>query len=238
MRLLKAARPHIRLPVPDLTLHEGPPVFSLHAKLRGGRLERDDYLRLDDAQRRRLASDLAGFFADLHALPVETMRAAGAEPVEWWDVRPSTLEPVWANLPEGVRRLAEHALAAYREPGVDARTDVYGFFDGHGWNMAFDHAAGRLNGIYDFADSGLGPREREFVHVSLTHVELAWLTVDAYEAETGFVIDRRLVARFIAAQRLSEYAGALALDDGAEMWRDALVRWFEEAPRFGWQVEG
>ena len=34
---------------------------------------------------------------------------------------------------------------------------VYGFFDGHGWNMAFDHARGRLNGIFDFGDSGFGP---------------------------------------------------------------------------------
>ncbi len=47
------------------------------------------------------------------------------------------------------------------------RTSVFGYFDGHGWNMAFDHEQGVLNGVYDFADAAIGPRSREFVYSNL-----------------------------------------------------------------------
>jgi len=228
VRLLAALRPHVTLPVPEMTLHEGPPLFSLHAKLPGVRLEHDDYLRLDDAQRRRLASDLARFFAELHTIPPPEMRAAGAEPVEWWDTRVETLEPVWNTLPADGAQPARETIAAYRQLAFDEADAVYGFFDAHGWNMAFDQDAGRLNGIFDFADSGFGPREREFVQVSLTHPELARLTLDAYEAIAHRRIDRKRVFLLTAAQRLSEYAGALENGEALELVRGFAVDWFRQ----------
>jgi aminoglycoside phosphotransferase (APT) family kinase protein len=228
VRLLAALRPHVTLPVPEMTLHEGPPLFSLHAKLPGVRLEHGDYLKLDDGERRRLASDLARFFAELHALPAPVMRAAGAEPVEWWDTRIDTLEPVWNTLPADVVKPAHETIAAYRLLAFGESDAVYGFFDAHGWNMAFDRDAGRLNGIFDFADSGFGPREREFVQVSLTHPELARLTLDAYEAFAQRRIDRRLVFLLTAAQRLSEYAGALENGEALDLVRGFAVDWFRQ----------
>ena len=151
--LLGAAGPFLTMAVPKMTIHEGPPLFSIHEKLRGPTLERADYGRLDEVAREQLAGDLALFFAELHAIDPSTMRAAGAEPIGIWDTEEATLRTVWRHLPEAMRGRAEAALRDYRDLRPDPLGDVYGFFDAHGWNMAFDHKQGRLNGIFDFASA-------------------------------------------------------------------------------------
>jgi hypothetical protein len=55
--LLAAARLRLSMAVPDMTIHEGPPLFSLHGKLPGETLDRDNYARLDQEARDRLAED-------------------------------------------------------------------------------------------------------------------------------------------------------------------------------------
>ena len=42
--LLAVIRPAVTMPVPDLTLHPGPPLFSRHRKLKGEHLLRAQYL--------------------------------------------------------------------------------------------------------------------------------------------------------------------------------------------------
>lgn len=226
-RLLAALRPHVSLPVPHMTLH-GRPLFSLHPRLHGMTLDRRHYAGLPIAGRARLAHELARFFAELHEIPVVTMRQAGGEPVEWWDTEPATLAPAWPHLPRDVTASAREAIDAYRNLRFDPAKDVYGFFDAHGWNMAFDHDQGRLNGIFDFADSGIGPRSREFVQVSLIHPELARLAIEAYEDKTGIAIDRRAVFLLAAAQRLSEFAGAVETGESYDLVRGFVLDWFDQ----------
>ena len=161
--LLAAVRPRLSMAVPDMTIHEGPPLFSLHPKLPGATLERDGYRRLDDDARRRLADDIALFLAELHAIDPQIMRTAGALPVGWWDTgdgnaRASLAAVAGASWQAGAQR--DRRLPGFRH---DPLGEVYGFFDAHGWNMAFDHREGRLKGIFDFADLGFGPPHREFV---------------------------------------------------------------------------
>ena len=71
----------------------------------------------------------------------------------------------------------------------DPLGEVFGQFDGHGWNMAFDHAAGWLNGIYDFGDAGIGVRHRDFIYCGLTSLDLMARVVLAYGAATGLAVD-------------------------------------------------
>ncbi len=94
--------------------------------------------------------------------------------------------------------------------------------------MAFDHQEGRLKGIFDFADSGLGPPHREFVQISLIAPELAARTVEAYEARTGRVLDRRRVFLLTAAMRLSELAGAIETGEHVDGIRGFVLDWFEQ----------
>lgn len=227
-RLLAAVAPHLALPVPCLTLHEGSPLFSAHAKLPGETLLRDGYRQLGGAGRDRLADDLALFFAQLHALDAAVMRAAGALPVGVWDTRDGTLEPVWNLLPPACRTQARAALDAYRALGPDPLGTCYGFFDAHGWNMAFDAERGVLNGIFDFADSGLGSVHREFVPVSLIDPDLTARTICAYERQTGRAIDRRRVFLQTAAMRLSELAGEIKTGGAVGWTRDLVLDWLAQ----------
>jgi len=216
------------MPVPRMTLHEGPPLHSTHGKLPGGTLERAAYARLAEPAKDRLAADLALFFAELHALDVEAMREAGAQPVGWWDTSDGTLAPVWDMLPRAIAAEAAGALAAFRALGPDPLGERYGFFDAHGWNMAFDEAAQRLNGIFDFADSGVAPVHREFAPVSLVEPDLAARAAHAYERATGRPLDRRRIFLITAAMRLSELAGEIAARGNVEWVRGLVVEWFTQ----------
>lgn len=224
-RILAAVRPHLAMPVPDMTLVEGPPLFSLHPLLPGDVLERDAFRRLTDADRDRLAQDLARFFADLHAIDPGEARAAGAEPIGVWDTEDATLAPIWATLPAQASARAMDAITAYRNLGPDPHGEVYGFFDAHGWNMAFDHAAGRLNGIFDFADSGFGPVHREFVPVSFVDPDLTVRAMAAYAARTGRRIDAHRVHLLTSAMLASELAGAMETGVNEAAIRQSLVDW-------------
>lgn len=228
-RVLRVLQPLVTMPVPRMTLHEGEFLFSAHEKLPGSTLEAAQYGRLSEAARDGLARDLALFFSELHAIPAAIMRDAGAEPIGVWDTADATLAPVWPTLPGSVRETARAAIAAYRALPSDPLGEVYGFFDAHGWNMAFDHDAGRLGGIFDFADSGFGPLHREFVQVSLISPDLAARTIRAYKVRTGRTIDPARVFLLASAMRLSELAGAMEADaDNVGFIRGLVTGWMQQ----------
>lgn len=222
--LLGLVRPAVPLPVPDLTLVEGPPLFSRHAKIPGEHLLAEHYAGLPDEARRRLAEDLARFHAGLHRLDPARMAAAGAGPVEAWGGAERIGAKALPALPPELRPAAERLLDAYGRLPPEPHAPVYGFFDGHGWNMAFDHGRQRLNGIYDFADSGIGPLHQEFVYSGFVSPDLSTRLVAAYEALTGLALDRRRIVLLTGTHRLWELA-ELA-DDPAH--GPAMVRSFAD----------
>ena len=84
---------------------------------------------------------------------------------------------------------------------------TYGFFDVHGWNFAFNHANHRLNGIYDFADSGFGPLHQEFIYSNWIAPDLTARIVAEYETLTGRALDLPRIELLSGVLRLSELAG-------------------------------
>jgi hypothetical protein len=84
--------------------------------------------------------------------------------------------------------------------------ETYRFFDGHGWDMAFDPTAEQLKGVHDFGDSGIGSVHQEFIHSSLIDPDLTWRMVDAYEGETGRKTDWERATVLIGMHRLGEVA--------------------------------
>jgi hypothetical protein len=204
--LLAVIRRAVTMPVPDLTLQPGPPLFTRHVKLRGGHLLTAHYELLPLESRRRLAADLALFYAQLHTLDAGEMEAAGARAIRPW-IRPDDiLRRIWPVLPPALRRYAERTLAAWQQLPADPHGVTYGFFDGHGWNMAFDHSARRLNGVYDFADSGFGPLHQEFIYSNWIAPDLTARIVTDYEALTGRSLDRQRIDLLTGVHRLSELA--------------------------------
>jgi aminoglycoside phosphotransferase (APT) family kinase protein len=204
--LLAIIHPAVTLPTPRMSLHQGPPLFSRHDKLRGTYLEPSVYARLEERARDRLAEDLARFYAELHALPAAAMRAAGATTLQPWLEPDEILRRAWPVLTDTLRAHAERIIAAWRALPPDPHGEAYGFFDGHGWNMAFDIGAARLNGVYDFGDSGFGPLQQEFIYSNMISTDLTARIVDRYEGFTGRSLDRRRIALLFEVLRLSELA--------------------------------
>lgn len=226
-RLLAVVRNHVSMPVPDLTLYDGPPVFSRHSKIHGDHLLTEHYDRLTDAERATLADQLARFYAQMHAIPEGDVAAVGARPIKAWLSPDDVLRKVRPVLPDGLRAFAERAIADWAGLPPDPHGTTYGFFDGHGWNMAFDQERGRLNGIYDFADSGFGSLQQEFVYSNLIARDLTARIIDAYERMTGRAIDRQRVAILTGAHRLSELAEFAHDAELRPMLLQFLARWVD-----------
>ncbi|PLP56047.1 aminoglycoside resistance protein [Mesorhizobium loti] len=207
--LLDVIRPAIVMPVPDIQLIAGPRIFSRHRKLKGNYLETPHYARLPAEAREDLALRLARFYVDLHGLDVETMRAAGAGPVEAWSQPDVVRDKVLPVLSGDLKILAERIIASWADLPPDPYGTTYGFFDGHGWNMAFDHETNRLNGVYDFADSGFGPLHRDFIYSNFISTDLTERIVSGYEALSGCVLERERIEVLTGAHRLWELAEAV-----------------------------
>ncbi|MGE0241906.1 MAG: phosphotransferase family protein [Parvibaculaceae bacterium] len=204
--LLAAVRPHIAMPVPELSLIAGPPLFSRHRKLKGEHLIAADYAHLPERARSGLAAALARFYADLHGLDTTRMTAAGAAAIRPWLAPDDILRKAWPILPAKLRAPTERSVTAWRELAPDPYGTIYGFFDGHGWNMAFDHATRRLNGVYDFADSGLGPLHQDFIYSNFISRDLTSRIIAGYEHTTGRLLDHRRIVLLTTIHRLSELA--------------------------------
>lgn len=227
-RILAMVRAHAELPVPDLVLFEAPKLFSRHRKLPGTFLEPADYLPLSEIQRDAIAEKMAGLYAALHAIPHAEARAAGAVRVSEW------------MLPDEVARSAPHLpphLLPHLTPTLEAYTAelarqpgelIYGYFDGHGWNMAFDKATGVLNGVYDFADSGFGARHQDLSYSNWISRDLTLRIIDRYERITGLSIDRDRVMLYSAMLRFVEYAEAAPDRDDVADRLAAIESWFAE----------
>ncbi|MBX5042839.1 aminoglycoside phosphotransferase family protein [Rhizobium lentis] len=229
--LLDIVRPSLSMAVPDMRIHDGPPIFSSHAKLEGEHLIAEDYDALAVGDRQRLADDLARFYAELHALDADRLRAAGAGAILPWQSPEVVREKALPRLPPEIKRFAEAVVSDFQALPPDPYGNVYGFFDGHGWNMAFDHAQARLNGIYDFADSGFGPLHQEFIYSNFISHDLTARIVSAYEMLTGRRLDRRRIAILTGFHRLSELAELADDPANVEQMIQSAATWAAAADR-------
>ncbi|MGO7093025.1 aminoglycoside phosphotransferase family protein [Rhizobium leguminosarum] len=204
--LLDIVRPSLSMAVPDMRIHDGPPIFSSHAKLDGEHLIAEDYDALGEGDRQHLAEDLARFYAELHVLDADRLRSAGAGAIQPWQSPETVRTRALPLLPPDIKSFAQAIISDFEALPPDPYGSIYGFFDGHGWNMAFDHAQKRLNGIYDFGDSGFGPLHQEFIYSNFISPDLTARIVSAYEMLTGRRLDRRRIAILTGFHRLSELA--------------------------------
>lgn len=228
-RILALIRPRVPLPVPDLILHETPVLFSQHLKLSGGFLETVDYLPLSAAQRDAVAEKMAGLYAVLHAIPHAEIRATGVTAVDPWPA-PETVAHCASYLPDDLRPHLAATIEAFSAISLDPSEAVYGYFDGHGWNMAFDKQTGVLNGVYDFADSGFGPRHQDLSYSNWIARDLTLRIIDRYERLTGHSIDRDRVMLYSQMLRFVEFADTAPDAPDLPDRLAALRQWFAGGP--------
>ena len=227
--ILAAVRPRLSIPVPDMQLFEKPILFSRHDKIPGEHLLHDQYERLTGEARDRLAETLARFHAELHALAPETMQRAGATAIKPWlsfaEIRAKALPLV----PAEHRARCQRALDLYGVLAPDPLGTTYGFFDGHGWNMTFDHTRQQLSGVYDFADSGFGALHQDFIYSTFVSFDLTRMIIDRYARMTGRTIDKERVVLLTGLHRLSELAELAEDSRHVDMARSNVAFWAANA---------
>jgi aminoglycoside phosphotransferase (APT) family kinase protein len=218
-------QPRLSLAVPRLTLLETPVLFSVHAKLAGDHLLSAQYLGLPVSVRDRMAGQLARFYAELHALDQADLRALDESPIEaWLDAETIRVRALPLMEPEEAV-WAEAILSSWQDLPPDPFGKIYGYFDGHGWNMAFDHATGTLNGVYDFGDSGFGDLSQEFIYSDLIAPDLTDRIIARYAALTGRAVDPNRVHLLTGVHRLTELAAAAGDPDTEPLMRESWRAW-------------
>lgn len=225
-RILSLIRPLVPVAVPDMVLHESPTLFSQHSKLAGQFLQTHDYLPLSEAQRDAIAEQMAGLYAALHAIPHAVARASGATAIDPW-LSAAEVAKSAAHLPEHLRPILAETIAAYGAVPASPDETVYGYFDGHGWNMAFDPETGVLNGVYDFADSGFGPRHQDLSYSNWISRDLTVRIIGRYERMAGRSIDRDRVMLYSQMLRFVEFADTPPESSDLADRLSALRDWFD-----------
>ncbi|WP_226578446.1 aminoglycoside phosphotransferase family protein [Acuticoccus sediminis] len=185
---LALARRHLATPrIPDMTVHRAPRLFSEHPYLEGSLVDPATYHAMPETARDRLADEVAAVYVALHRIPVAEVEEAGIGRVAAW--------PSAERLFDAAARVLDPPLLASvgatlgRVSVSLPDTMVFGHFDTHGWNMACDTATGRLDGLFDFGDAGLGPRHTDLSYPSFVSPDLTLRVLRRYEARGGRPVD-------------------------------------------------
>lgn len=221
--LLALVHPRVDLTVPLLELHEDP-LFSAHSMIPGQALDGDAYLSLGQHQRDELAEVLAVFYAQLHAIPLADAKAAGAGAAEPFPDPDDLLSQVLPLLNPDQQAWARSVTESMADLSPDPVT-VFSWFDGHGWNMAFDRQAGRLNGAFDFADAGIGGLHHDLIHTNLIHPDLTRRLAARYTRLTGRDLDPRRMSVLTGMHRLFDLAQSHDDPDFGQLTRKLLDDW-------------
>jgi hypothetical protein len=228
--LLSFLRPRITMPLPQQVLFDGDEPFTQHRAIPGDKLLSDDYLMLGEGSRNALAMRMAQLYAELHQLPLTRMQQAGAVNVDPWMSPDEILERALPRVPRGYKGWARSVVSAYRKLTIEGDELIFGYFDGHGWNMAFDFTTATLNGVYDFADAGFGSRHRDLSYSNWISADLTLRIIDRYEELTRFQVNREIVMLYSSALRLAELAEG-ELDEGLAVAN--VVHWMDELKLIG-----
>lgn len=230
--LLVLAARHVPVPVPTLTLHRAQAarfgLFSEHRRLRGDMVDAAAYHGFDDATREQLAADLAATYAALHRIDLDDARAAGAGPVAAWASADAIFPALSAVLDPALLGAAARVLSVAATLPDEAA--VFGHFDTHGWNMAFDLTAGRLAGLFDFGDAGIGPLHRDLSYPCFVSPDLAARTVRRYRSLTRHTVVLERVFTLHTVLRLVEVAAAREEERARFVWM--LTDWLAALSRF------
>lgn len=219
---------HTRLQVPHVALLHEPALIAMHEMVLGETVDAATYRTMDAAQREGLAQTLARWFADLHAIAPQTVRDAGCDRAA---ARWPSAERILTGLSDRLDPALLACAAHYLSRGLGDPPDrlVFGHFDSHGWNMAYDYTARRLVGLFDFGQAGIGSLHTDLSYPAFVSPDLAARTARAYAARTGRSIDVARVLDRHTTLLLLEIVWDAARDP-ARVW--ALTDWLAARTRF------
>jgi aminoglycoside phosphotransferase (APT) family kinase protein len=229
-KLLSLVTRFCDLPAPQPASFERPRFHTMHRKLAGTALDPAAYAKLDEAERHEIGGQLGRFYAQLHAIEPALWREAGAGPVQTWLDASAIRRRITPLLPSDLRAWAEPALERWAQLPPDPLGSVHGYFDGHGWNMAYDATNHQLTGVFDFADAGFGPLHQEFIYSNLISPDLTRRIMDSYEHHGGRKLDRDRITLLTDIHRLWELAEEHQHPENIETMIEAARAWLAVRP--------
>jgi aminoglycoside phosphotransferase (APT) family kinase protein len=184
--------------------------FAWHRKIPGEHLTPEAYAALSESQEGAMAATLAQFFAALHAATPRLGPLGYMEPFPWY-LPPGEMRAAAPGvIPPDLAAHFTQVMAAYEALNVPPGDMVFGYFDAHGQNMAFDPENGRLVGLYDFADCGTGDRHADFHPLNTISPDLTARVVERYAALTGIAVDLKRVHFYTVLAEYSALFEAIA----------------------------
>jgi aminoglycoside phosphotransferase (APT) family kinase protein len=228
-RMVAGLRGRVTLLIPDTTIVESKPPFAVHRLIQGEPLTTELYDGLSLELRERLVTDLATFFHETHAIPLELA-------CDWlgvsWEGKSAAAAmrgtPLWFSQ-EAVRELRSRldkildteeqdvfVDTVRRFEALDTYPDymVFGHGDIHGFNLALrlDTLGPRLTGVFDFGCAGILDIHEDFFRLSLVSEDLLERVVAQYGRLGGSErrIDReriRIYYRAFLFYLMSEVSG-------------------------------
>lgn len=151
----------ISIQIPKTEIFSGKHPFSIHRKILGGNLLEEDFLKLSNLEKDKLAYDLSLFFSEMHSIPIKNLKHLE---LSYWD-RYERVFPNKEIIVNTIRKTNELGLIVknfileFVEVYFDNegnKKNVFGHFDVMSKNLAFDLKKNKLNGIFDFGDCGIG----------------------------------------------------------------------------------
>jgi aminoglycoside phosphotransferase (APT) family kinase protein len=199
------------LAIPRVTYFEGEYPFSLHTKILGGFLREEDYSSLTEGDKNIFAEQIAEFLSQLHGIPLAEVAPLALPVWNRFDAFPGSdvildvLAQDTALTPEEKDFLRAFCVRYFSAP-AEASDVVFGHCDIMPKNLAYDYRRRRINGIYDFGDSGLVRYAFEFNQMALDWPFDAMRRVAVlYDALTGRQTGMARIADHALFNRLCFY---------------------------------
>jgi hypothetical protein len=225
--VLSLLRNRVSLAIPRMSINEDDYVFSSHKMLPGNHLTTKQYRQLPETAKNDLAQIMASFFADIHTISPDEVRQIGVSKIDGYLPPDVILDRTKGILPASMHPFLIDTMEQYSLINVRPEEQVFGYFDGHGENMAFDHRVQRLRGIFDFADSGIDDFHKELHCPNWISPDLTARIIDRYEMLTGRVVDRERVDLYTAICRFSDLAEVAESREGYHGALDLVTSWYD-----------
>jgi aminoglycoside phosphotransferase (APT) family kinase protein len=223
-RIAAALQGRTALRFPNTQLWEGAtgqPSLAIHTLIPGEPLVADHYTKAAPPVRERLVADLARFFRDMHAVPLERacdwlgIACETGDPAH--ELAPTLGKPRWFDAPS-VREIRaklgpaldgstwpifEQTVERFEALGARPEYMVFGHGDLHGYNVAVgeDELGARLVGVFDLENSGILDLHEDFFRLSLVSEPMLDKVLDAYQRLPGptRALDRARIAVYTRA---------------------------------------
>jgi len=188
-RIAAALQGRVSLCFPDTQVIEGlagRPAYAIHSTIVGEPLITEHYTQSSPAARERLVTDLAGFFRQMHGIPLAQactwMEATYETDDPAAELAPRLSKPHWFDaqavagmrpalgpvLDEGAWPVFEHTVSLFQALETRAEFVVFGHGDLHGYNAAVeqDDLGPRLTGALDLENTGILDLHEDFFRLS------------------------------------------------------------------------